>query len=64
MKFGWRDENPMTPDEFRDKLTEMAQDIHKCDRHVDADNLMCQILRSLGYGEGIDIFEKMDKWYS
>lgn len=32
--------------------------------HIFADELMCKLLRELGYGEGIDIFEKMDKWYS
>lgn len=32
--------------------------------HILADELMCKLLRELGYGEGVDIFEKMDKWYS
>ena len=33
-------------------------------QHQDADELMCSVLRSLGYGDGVDIFEKMHKWYS
>jgi len=33
-------------------------------QHQDADKLMCGVLRSLGYGDGVDIFEKMHKWYS
>lgn len=40
----------------RNDNTEMA--------HILADELMCKLLRELGYGEGVDIFEKMDKWYS
>ena len=40
----------------RNNCTEMA--------HILADELMCKLLRELGYSEGVDIFEKMDKWYS
>lgn len=32
--------------------------------HIFADKLMCEVLCGLGYGEGVDVFEKMDKWYS
>ena len=34
------------------------------DQHIDADELMCNVLRSLGYGDGIDIFDSMPKWYA
>jgi len=34
------------------------------DQHKNADDLICNVLRSLGYGDGIDIFEKMHKWYA
>ena len=34
------------------------------DAHVLADALMCEILRELGYGEGVDIFLNMSKWYA
>lgn len=40
----------------RNNDTEMA--------HILADELMCKLLRELGYDEGVDIFEQMDKWYS
>ena len=40
----------------RNNDTEMA--------HILADELMCKLLRELGYGEGVDIFKQMDKWYS
>lgn len=32
--------------------------------HIEADELMCSLLRELSYGEGVDTFEKMGKWYS
>ena len=34
------------------------------DQHRDADELMCNVLRSLGYGDGVDIFDRMHKWYA
>lgn len=33
-------------------------------RHIGADSLMCDLLRTLGYGEGVDTFENMPKWYA
>lgn len=41
---------------FNEFDTEMA--------HVYADELMCQVLTDLGYGEGIEVFKNMTKWYS
>jgi len=32
--------------------------------HERMDELMCYTLRSLGYGEGVDIFEDSERWYS
>lgn len=32
--------------------------------HRMADKLMCDILIELGYGEGVDIFKKIPKWYA
>lgn len=32
--------------------------------HANMDELMCQALRDLGYGAGIDIFDGQDKWYA
>lgn len=32
--------------------------------HEEMDALMCETLRDLGYGEGVDIFEETPKWYS
>ena len=34
------------------------------DAHADMDAIRDDILRQLGYGEGVDTFENTDKWYS
>jgi hypothetical protein len=54
----------LTPEEFK---AAMSQAFDKCDTesaHVYADELMCDLLRKLGYGEGIDIFDSEEKWYA
>lgn len=32
--------------------------------HLEADNLLCELLRELGYGAVVDEYEKIDKWYA
>ena len=63
---------PMTSKEFQRAM----ENIYSEDRekggaftdsvtaHIEADSLMTSLLRTLGYGEGIDIFERADKWYT
>ena len=62
----------LTPAEFATAMAQIkcgavyAHDrMYDCeDQHIDADELMCDVLRSLGYGDGIDIFDSMPKWYA
>ena len=55
----------MTSTEFADYMTNIKKTSHcKESRHVWMDEVMCKLLRQLGYGEGIDIFENTDKWYA
>lgn len=54
---------------FRDEVYELRIDDHgmqidKEIRHFNMDMLMVRTLRDLGYGEGVDIFVKTDKWYA
>jgi hypothetical protein len=58
-----RHEQPaiMAPAEFAAALREIGGDQER--RHVLADKLLCRVLRSLGYGEGVDVFESIEKWY-
>lgn len=32
--------------------------------HSDADELLCEVLTNLGYGETVDAFLAMKRWYS
>ena len=56
----------MSPVEFRDRMAEIAKRslYDPEESHGKADDLMCEILTNLGYGEGVKIFEEMDKWYA
>ena len=48
--------------ERRMKEIEKMGDIE--DRHVEADNLLCEVLESMGYSAGTKIFREMRKWYA
>ena len=54
----------MTREEFRNKMQAIADKRDTEYAHIEADNLMCELLKGLGYGEGVDIIKEMDKWYS
>lgn len=61
----------MSPDEFKYRMENIlathadeAFENSMEERHRAADILMCEALRKLGYGGGIDIFEEMPKWYA
>jgi hypothetical protein len=54
----------MNPDEFAAKMREIATGVDPEGSHADADNLMCELLMSLGYSEGITVFLEMGKWYA
>lgn len=60
----------MTPEEFAKKMEALAERktrFPNCDvedNHILMDALMCKCLRSLGFGEGVDIYEATEKWYS
>ena len=54
----------MTKEEFKKRMQAIA-DIRDAEKgHIEADDLMCELLKDLGYGEGVDIFEGMNRWYA
>lgn len=56
----------MTPNEFYDEMSEIKR-IYGGDQemvHVYMDECMCELLRNLGYGKGIEVFENTAKWYA
>ena len=32
--------------------------------HCEADNILCELLRSLGCGDVVDLYKQVDKWFS
>ncbi len=54
----------MTPEEFEVKMAQIFDEGDTEEAHENADALMCEVLKSLGYGEGVEIFEEMPKWYA
>lgn len=54
----------MTPEEFKQKM-EQAFDSNDIEmNHINADELMCELLESLGFEEGVKVFTQNAKWYA
>lgn len=59
-------EKPLSPRSFAHRMQKLYEE-YGGDReavHAEMDDLMCNLLRSLGYGKGVEIFESTDKWYA
>ena len=56
----------MTPEEFAKKMCDLEREFHHDpeDKHARMDGLMCEVLRQLGYGAGIDTFQNAEMWYA
>lgn len=55
---------PITPKEFKKQMEEINEWDYTEDRHIYADKLMCDVLIQHGYSEGVEVFRKMELWYS
>lgn len=57
---------PLTPGEFLSAMRrvelKLAGDT-EC-QHIAADETMCELLETLGYGEGVAVFRGMQRWYA
>ena len=53
-----------TPEELAQEMKEIAKCIWTEERHLQGDAALCETLKALGYGEAVQIFYDMDKWYS
>ena len=63
--FLMRFKDKTSPEVFKESMERIANGNDDTEtNHVSADELMCELLTSLGYGEGVEIFKNMDKWYS
>ncbi len=55
----------MTPEEFLAKMKQIeakyGEDVERV--HATADDLLCEALESLGYKEGLRVYEGIHKWF-
>ena len=58
----------ITAEEFAKQMKAIAEGLDKSYdeevAHISADALMMETLEDLGYGEGVEIFRNMPKWYA
>ena len=56
----------MTPEELAKKMQKIIDTIIDDEElaHIEADDILCEVLRGLGYGEGVDVYERVAKWYA
>lgn len=56
-------ETMLSPKEFKEEMERLSHlDTER--RHIAMDDCMAQLLTDLGYGEGIEIFNRVPLWYS
>lgn len=51
-------------DEYKNKMVKAINNFDPETGHINCDNVLCELLRELGFGEIVDIWEKQDKLYS
>ena len=59
-------DKPLTPEEFASEMTDLATK-YKGDQevmHMEMDALMGRQLESLGFSEGVSVFDSAPKWYA
>lgn len=56
----------MSKEEFAERMYEINEKYGDDPEmaHGEADKLMCECLKSLGYDDGVHGFERIEKWYA
>jgi hypothetical protein len=54
----------MTREEAIERLNGLAESRDNEKAHSQADDLLCDLLRTLGYGDVVEAYSKIDKWYA
>ena len=60
-------EKKMTPAQFEKRMKELegeAEIIGIEDLHILMDRLLCECLKANGFGAGVILFEKQEKWHA
>lgn len=50
--------------QFNENMNKLSKVEDKENRHYYMDELMCNTLSALGFGEGVDIFKSTDMWWA
>ena len=59
------EEAEVSPDDFLKQMSLLQEDINDPEnRHEAMDDLLCRVLDSLGYGEGVKVYKQSEKWYA
>lgn len=53
----------MTPEEFEREMREVFVGHDPENEHEKADKLICNLLESLGYDDGVKVFKSATRWY-
>jgi hypothetical protein len=49
---------------FVSKMQDLENSRNQESAHIEADDILCQLLIELGYKEIVDAFENIGKWYA
>jgi len=55
---------PMGPEMFAKVMKSCFDTYDTEEGHAEADDLMCNVLESLGYQDGVAVFRQAGKWYA
>lgn len=56
----------MTPKEFEEEIVRIMERYPNDPEatHAECDDLMCKVLKQLGYSAGVELFEDSERWYA
>jgi len=54
----------MTRDDYLDEMQQCINNSDTEEAHIDADRILCNLLVQLGYGDVVDLWYEVEKWYS
>ena len=54
----------MTKDEAIKRLKEIQENEDQEQAHVDADGVLCELLQTLGFGDVVEEYNHIAKWYA
>ena len=54
----------MTREQAIEKLKELQGSDDTEIAHIDADDVLCKLLKALGFSDVVAEYEKIDKWYA